>query len=59
MSATSATIDCPECGAQFEATGLEAGEIIVCPECGVELEVLAVDPIQVGLAPEEGEDWGE
>ncbi|HEV2529304.1 MAG TPA: lysine biosynthesis protein LysW [Thermomicrobiales bacterium] len=59
MSATSITIDCPECGASFDATGLEAGEIIVCPECGVELEVLSVDPVQVGLAPEEGEDWGE
>ena len=56
---TTSTITCPECGASFEATGLEAGEIVVCPECGVELEVLSVDPIQVGLAPEEGEDWGE
>ncbi len=59
MSATAVMIECPECGASFEASGLEAGEILVCPECGVELEVLTVNPLTVGLAPEEGEDWGE
>lgn len=59
MTDTSITIECPECGASFEAAGVEAGEIIVCPECGVELEVISTDPVQVALAPEEGEDWGE
>lgn len=56
---TTQTVSCPECGADVEATGVEAGEILVCPDCGVELEVLNVDPLEVGLAPEEGEDWGE
>lgn len=60
MTATAVkTINCPECGANFEASGLDVGEIVVCPECGVELEVLTTDPLTVGLAPEEGEDWGE
>ncbi len=52
-------VECPECGAEIEASGVETGEIIVCAECGVELEVLSTDPLAVGPAPEEGEDWGE
>jgi alpha-aminoadipate carrier protein LysW len=52
-------VECPECGAEFDAGAVEAGEIIVCPDCGVELEVLTIDPVTVGQAPEEGEDWGE
>lgn len=52
-------VTCPECGAEFEAAGVEVGEIVVCPECSVDLEVLTVDPVTVGPAPEEGEDWGE
>ena len=52
-------VNCPECGADWELTGVEQGEIVVCPDCGVELEVLSVAPISVGLAPEEGEDGGE
>jgi alpha-aminoadipate carrier protein LysW len=50
---------CPECGAEWELSGVEQGEIVVCPDCGVELEVLSADPLNLGLAPEEGEDWGE
>jgi alpha-aminoadipate carrier protein LysW len=50
---------CPECGAQWELSGVEQGEIVTCPDCGVDLEVLSTAPITVGLAPEEGEDWGE
>jgi alpha-aminoadipate/glutamate carrier protein LysW len=50
---------CPECGAEWELSGVEQGEIITCPDCGVDLEVLTTNPISVGLAPEEGEDWGE
>jgi alpha-aminoadipate carrier protein LysW len=53
------SVSCPECGAEFEVSGVEVGEIIVCPECGVELEVTGLGPITVALAPEEGEDWGE
>lgn len=52
-------VECPECGAEFDAGAVEVGEIIVCPDCGVDLEVLTIDPITVGQAPEEGEDWGE
>jgi alpha-aminoadipate carrier protein LysW len=52
-------VTCPECGAEWELSGVEQGEIVTCPDCGVDLEVLTVDPITVGLAPEEGEDWGE
>lgn len=52
-------VTCPECGAEWELTGVEQGEIVTCPDCGVDLEVLDVDPIRLGLAPEEGEDWGE
>ena len=50
---------CPECGAEWELTGVEQGEIVTCPDCGVDLEVLSTEPLQLGLAPEEGEDWGE
>ena len=50
---------CPECGAEWELSGVEQGEIVTCPDCGVDLEVLTTNPITVGLAPEEGEDWGE
>jgi alpha-aminoadipate carrier protein LysW len=50
---------CPECGAEWELSGVEQGEIVTCPDCGVDLEVLTTNPISVGLAPEEGEDWGE
>ncbi|HRA48680.1 MAG TPA: lysine biosynthesis protein LysW [Thermomicrobiales bacterium] len=53
------TVSCPECGADFEVSGVEVGEIIVCGECSVELEVVGLDPVTVALAPEEGEDWGE
>lgn len=53
------TVDCPECGAEFNAGNVEVGEIVICPDCGVELEVTAFDPVAVALAPEEGEDWGE
>lgn len=52
-------VTCPECGAEWELSGVEQGEIVICPDCGVELEVLSVNPISLGLAPEEGEDWGE
>ena len=52
-------VTCPECGADWELTGVEQGEIVTCPDCGVDLEVLDDDPIRLGLAPEEGEDWGE
>jgi alpha-aminoadipate/glutamate carrier protein LysW len=52
-------VTCPECGAEWELSGVEQGEIVTCPDCGVDLEVLTADPITVGLAPEEGEDWGE
>ena len=50
---------CPECGAEWELSGVEQGEIVTCPECGVDLEVLSTSPLELGLAPEEGEDWGE
>jgi alpha-aminoadipate carrier protein LysW len=50
---------CPECGAEWELSGVEQGEIVVCPDCGVELEVTAISPVAVALAPEEDEDWGE
>lgn len=56
---TTTTVICPECGAEWEASGLTKGEIIQCPECGVELEVVSVDPVVLQLAPEEEEDWGE
>ena len=39
---------CPECGAEWELSGVEQGEIVVCPDCGVELEVLSADPINLG-----------
>ena len=52
-------VTCPECGAEWELSGVEQGEIVTCPDCGVDLEVLTIEPITVGLAPEEGEDWGE
>ncbi len=52
-------VTCPECGAEWELSGVEQGEIVTCPDCGVDLEVLTTNPITVGLAPEEGEDWGE
>jgi alpha-aminoadipate carrier protein LysW len=52
-------VTCPECGAEWELTGVEQGEIVTCPDCGVDLEVLSTEPMSVGLAPEEGEDWGE
>jgi alpha-aminoadipate carrier protein LysW len=52
-------VTCPECGAEWELSGVEQGEIVICPDCGVELEVLTINPITLGLAPEEGEDWGE
>ena len=50
---------CPECGAEWELSGVEQGEIVVCPDCGVELEVLSADPSSLGLAAEEGEDLRE
>lgn len=53
------SVSCPECAAEFDAGGVEIGEIVVCPECGVELEVVGLEPVSVALAPEEGEDWGE
>ena len=53
------SVSCPECGAEFDVSGVETGEIVVCLECGVELEVVGLDPVSVALAPEEGEDWGE
>ena len=59
MKSTVQTVECPECGATFEVSGVVVGEIIECLECGAELEVLEIDPIQVGLAPQEEEDWGE
>ncbi len=65
MTATETTMTgtavatCPECGAEWEVSGLTKGEIIQCPECGVELEVMSVGPLELQLAPEEEEDWGE
>jgi alpha-aminoadipate carrier protein LysW len=53
------TAQCPECGADVEAEGVEQGEIVPCPDCGADLEVLNSNPVELGLAPEEGEDWGE
>lgn len=50
---------CPECEAEVEVEGMEAGEIVPCGECGTDLEVVSTDPVQLALAPEEGEDWGE
>lgn len=54
-----ATAACPECGADIEVEGVEAGEIVPCPDCGADLEVASVVPVVLQLAPEEGEDWGE
>ncbi len=58
---TSGTLlaECPECGHEWDVTGLTKGEIIQCPECGVELEVVSIEPLVLQLAPEEEEDWGE
>jgi len=50
---------CPECGAEWELSGVEQGEIVVCPDCGVDLEVTSLDPVTVEVAPMEQEDWGE
>ena len=41
---TTTTAECPECGAEWQVSGLTKGEIIQCPECGVELEVVEVVP---------------
>jgi alpha-aminoadipate/glutamate carrier protein LysW len=60
MTATTTTMaECPECGAEWQVSGLTKGEIIQCPECGVELEVVETEPLELQLAPEEEEDWGE
>ena len=47
-------VTCPECGAEWELSGVEQGEIVTCPDCGVDLEVLTTNPITVGLAKEGG-----
>lgn len=52
-------VSCPECGAEWELTGVLRGEIVPCPECGVELEVVSVEPITLELAPMTEEDYGE
>lgn len=51
--------ECPNCGNDIEANGVELSELIQCDDCGSDLEVISLDPIVLDNAPEEEEDWGE
>ncbi len=51
-------VTCPECGAEWELSGVEQGEIVTCPDCGVDLEVLDGRPDHRRSRPRGGRGLG-